>query len=94
MEKDTTHIVGYSIHGKVLVSLLLLLSVSVLAAWLNLGVWIIVIAMLISCIKASIVLSWFMHLKYDLLVFKLMAGMVLTVIVIIFVLLFFDYWFR
>ena len=94
MENNSTHLIEYNVLAKVLIGLLVLLSISVLAAWLNLGVWIIVIAMLISCIKASIVLSWFMHLKYDLLVFKLMAGMVLTVIVIIFVLLFFDYWFR
>jgi cytochrome c oxidase subunit IV len=94
MENENVHIVGYDVIGKVLIALIVLLSVSVLAAWLNLGVWIIVIAMLISCIKASIVLTWFMHLKYDKLVFKLMAGLVLMVIVIIFVLLFFDYWFR
>ena len=73
---------------------MLLLSVSVLAAWLDLKHWTIVIAMTVSCVKAYFVLTYFMHLKFEKLVFRLMVGMVFGLLVVIFVLLFFDYLFR
>jgi cytochrome c oxidase subunit IV len=94
MEGEHHNIVSYSVYGKVLISLIALLALSVLAAWLNLGVWVIVIAMSIAIFKAALVLTWFMHLKYDSILIKVMAGLAILIIIIIFVLLFFDYWFR
>jgi cytochrome c oxidase subunit IV len=94
MTNESLHVSSFDLHGKILISLMVLLSVSVLAAWLDLKQWTIVIAMTVSCIKAYLVLTYFMHLKFEKLVFRLMVGMVFGLLVVIFVLLFFDYWFR
>jgi cytochrome c oxidase subunit IV len=94
METEKVHIIPYPVYAKVLLALLLLTSLTVCAAWLDLKQGIIVIAMLIASVKAFLVLTWFMHLKYDLLLFRLLVGMVALLIFIIFVLLFFDYLFR
>ena len=94
MSNENIHISSYNLLSKVLISLMVLLSVSVLAAWLDFKQWTIVVAMTVSCIKAYLVLTYFMHLKFEKLVFRLMVSMVFGLLVVIFVLLFFDYLFR
>lgn len=52
-------------YFKVIVTLLILTAITVAAAQVNFGPWNTVIAMLIASVKASFVLAFFMHLKYD-----------------------------
>ena len=94
MENSKTHITNYSVYLKVLASLLLLTAITVGVAWFHFENWTIIVAMLIASLKAFLVLTFFMHLKYEKLVLKLMVGMVFLLLVVVFVILFFDYWFR
>ena len=60
------HIVPTKVNAVTLVSLLVLTVVTVLTAkFVDLGDYNLHLAMFISCFKSGIVLSWFMHLKYD-----------------------------
>lgn len=59
------HIVPASTLIKVLVTLLVLTIITVAASRVNFGPWNTVIAMAIASVKAFLVLSIFMHLKYD-----------------------------
>jgi cytochrome c oxidase subunit IV len=59
------HIIPFGIYIKVFAALVCLTILTVFAAQINFGPWNTVIAMLIASIKAGLVLSFFMHLKYD-----------------------------
>ncbi len=64
MEKQH-HIIEYKTQCLVLAALLLLTGITVSASYINLGglnVW---IALLIASVKGSLVLMYFMHLKYE-----------------------------
>lgn len=49
------------------------------------------VAMVVTPIKAALILMWFMHLKYESLVFKLMFLAAVTILAIVMGLTFFDY---
>lgn len=60
------HIVPFSVNLKTFIALVLLTIFTVYTAeYVDLGHFNIVLAMAIAGLKAFIVLSWFMHLKYD-----------------------------
>lgn len=59
------HLMSFATHIKVFVALLVLTFITVLAAQFDFGAMNTVIAMLIATVKACIVMAWFMHLKYD-----------------------------
>jgi cytochrome c oxidase subunit 4 len=60
------HIVPLKTNLITLLSLVGLTIITVLTAkFVDLGDYNLLLAMFIACIKASIVLGWFMHLKYD-----------------------------
>ena len=59
------HIVPLSVYIKVLLSLLTLTALTVAVAQLDFGILNTVIALSIATIKATLVLLFFMHLKYD-----------------------------
>lgn len=62
---SSTHILPLSLYVKVLGALLLLTALTVAVAQMDFGVFNILIAMGIATIKATLVLLFFMHLKYD-----------------------------
>jgi len=94
MSQINQHITSYKTYGIVLASLLALTALTVFVTWFDLESLTIVVALLIASVKVTIVVLYFMHIKHDSLIFKLMVGMVFLLIVIVFVILFFDYLFR
>lgn len=94
MEIAHKHISEYSLYGRILVILLFLTALTVAVAWLDFKELTIIIAMTIASVKAFLVMTYFMHLKYERFVFKTMVIMVFALLAVVFVLLFFDYWFR
>jgi cytochrome c oxidase subunit IV len=60
------HIVPFKVNMITLLSLVCLTVLTVLTAkFVDLGDYNLHLAMFIACVKAFIVFSWFMHLKYD-----------------------------
>jgi cytochrome c oxidase subunit 4 len=94
MEHTQTHITSYRTYGTILVLLLFLTAITITVTWIEAGSFSVGVAMLVACIKASLVLFYFMHLKFDALIFKIFAGMVVLLLTIVFVITFFDYLFR
>jgi cytochrome c oxidase subunit IV len=94
MTHEENHITSYATNAKVLITLLLLTSLTVGAAWFNFNDWNIVIVVAIASTKIFLVLTYFMHLKHEKLIFRIMVGMVFLLLAVVFVILFFDYWFR
>mgnify|MGYP006274309651 FL=1 len=62
---EVGHVVPESLFLKVLIALLVLTVVTVAAAQVDLGKWNIVGALAIATVKASLVIYFFMHGKYE-----------------------------
>ena len=94
MQHGEVHITSYRSHGVILVLLLFLTAITITVNWVDVGKLAIAVAMFVACVKATLVLLYFMHLKFDALVFKLFAAMIFLLLVVVFVITFFDYLFR
>ncbi len=93
-EPHTNHIVSFNSQLKVWIALLLLTWLTVTIAYIDFGRLTLSIALMIAVIKSSIVLTYFMHLKFD---SKILTAFLILVMVIfgVFIgLTFFDYGFR
>jgi len=94
MEHTTPHITSYRSYGIILVILLFLTAITITVTWFDAGSLSVGVAMFIACIKVSLVLLYFMHLKFDELIFKILAAVVIMLLAVVFIITFFDYLFR
>jgi cytochrome c oxidase subunit 4 len=74
--------------------LLVLTGVTITAAGLNLGTLSVMAAIVIAAVKSTLVVLFFMHIKYEDRVFKMMLGLAIFTLVVIMVLTFADVSFR
>jgi len=63
-EEHTEHIVPPGIYAAIITTLLVLTGITVFAAFINLGRFNIVVALVIATLKATLVVLFFMHAKY------------------------------
>ncbi|PKP39087.1 MAG: cytochrome-c oxidase [Bacteroidetes bacterium HGW-Bacteroidetes-15] len=94
MEQENVHVTPYRVYGVILVILLCLTALTILVTWVDAGKFAIAIAMAVACVKATLVLFYFMHLKFDNWLIRALVGLVLLLLIVIFVITFFDYLFR
>jgi cytochrome c oxidase subunit 4 len=93
--EEKFHGMKYRTYVWVWVGLLILTGMTVSMAGMNLGRLSILIVLAIAAFKSGLVLSYFMHLKYETgLLFKLMIPIVLAVLTIFIGLTFTDIAFR
>jgi cytochrome c oxidase subunit 4 len=88
------HIVATKTFVIVWLALLCLTGLTIMAAKLQLGAWSMVANIAIASTKASLVLWFFMHLKYEKRMFKLLLFVPILTITVIIGLTFFDIWYR
>jgi cytochrome c oxidase subunit 4 len=84
----------YRTYVYVWLSLLMLTALTVSVAGLHLTRYAILIAILIATIKAGIVVTFFMHLKHEPFILKLMLFVALLAFTLIALLTFSDVWYR
>ena len=94
MKNHEDHTSSYSLNLKVLLALLILTTISVLAVKFHLGAFTVAVALIIASVKVAIVLTYFMHLKFEDLLLRLMVGGVFLLFAIVVVITFIDYYFR
>lgn len=94
MEHEKPHIIPYSSYLLVLAALLIFTFLSIGITNIELGGLTVTAALVIASLKSYLVLTRFMHLRYDKLYIKLMVGGVLILYVSIIVVNFFDYYNR
>ncbi len=75
-------------------ALLVLTGITIEAAALKMGSWSMAANLVIASTKASLVLWFFMHLKYEKKFFKLLILIPIATITIIIWLTFYDIWYR
>ncbi len=94
MKNHDSHITSYALNLKVLLVLLILTMTSILVIKFHLGAYTVALALILASIKTTIVLTYFMHLKFENLILRLMVGGVFLLFAIIIVITFIDYYFR
>jgi cytochrome c oxidase subunit 4 len=94
MDKNEKHIVNTKTYMFVWAALLCLTGLTIKAAQMKIGEWSMVANIAIASTKASLVLWFFMHLKYEKRLFKLLIFVPLITISIIIGMTFFDIWYR
>ena len=94
MKNHDDHISSFSLNWTVLLILLILTTISVLAIKIHFGAFTVAVALIIASVKAGIVLTYFMHLKFESLLLRLMVGGVFLLFAIVVVITFIDYYFR
>lgn len=84
-------------YGMNLMIWLILISLTVITvavAGIDLGEYTLFVAMLIAAVKSSFVINYFMHIKFDDLLFKIFLILVILVLFVVFVLTGFDVFYR
>lgn len=94
MHPDTIHITPYRTHTWVLVTLLTLTFITITVTWIDLSALTVAVALLIASVKAYIVLTYFMHLKFESSLFRVFVFMVLFIYVLVILFTLSDYMFR
>ncbi len=93
-QKQEQHIVGAKTFVLVWICLLVLTGLTIKAAQMRMGEWSMLANLLIASTKASLVLWFFMHLKYEKKLFKILFLVPVATITIIIGMTFFDIWYR
>jgi len=94
LQESKGHVVGYRVFIAVWLCLLVLTGLTIWIAGLELGNLSTFTAMIIATVKASLVLYFFMHLKYEPPVFRIMALVTVATLTVIILMTFTDVWFR
>jgi cytochrome c oxidase subunit IV len=93
-EEHSHHGPTYGTFIMVWLGLVGLTSITVSVAGFHLGAFTIMVALLIASVKTMLVVNYFMHLKWEMLIFKVFLGVCVIVFIIFTILTFFDYSFR
>ena len=82
MDQEKQHITEYKVYGIVLVVLLLLTGLSIWVTHIDLKAWTVGIALLVTCSMAYIILVYFMHLKFENTLIKILVALVFVLFLI------------
>jgi cytochrome c oxidase subunit 4 len=94
MAEEKHHIIPYKTLLMVLSVLIVLTLLSVEITQIELSRWAAAAALLLAGIKSTFVLLIFMHLKYDLRIFRVMVGLIIALVVVVMIVTMLDYFFR
>jgi cytochrome c oxidase subunit 4 len=94
MNSETVHITSNRTYAWVLIALLTFTFITITVTWIDLSALTVLVAMIIASIKAYIVMSRFMHLKFESSLFRAFVIMVLAIYALVILGTFADYLFR
>ncbi len=94
MANNSSHTTEYVVLARVLLLLMFLTILTISITSYHLGAFTVAITLLIAGTKGYLVLSYFMHLKYESLLLRILVGMVFVLFALIIVITFIDYAYR
>ena len=94
MEKEKHHIVPYRVYFYILLALITMTFMSIGIVHINLGGYSVLGALIFSTVKSILVLTWFMHLKFDQPFLRIMVVFVILVFAALLFITYLDYFFR
>jgi len=89
-----THSHGYGIYVLVWLALIALTSITVTVAGVDFGKLALPIALFIAAVKSALVINYFMHIKFEDPIFKVFLLLSGVTLLVIFILTFFDVFYR
>ncbi|MDP4239292.1 MAG: cytochrome C oxidase subunit IV family protein [Bacteroidota bacterium] len=94
MANNTTHTTEYKVLARVLLVLMFLTFLTISVTSYKLAAFSVTIALLIAGIKGFMVLTYFMHLKYESLLLRILVAMIFVLYAVIVLITFIDYAYR
>ena len=94
MEQEKQHIVTYRTYVYVLLVLIALTIISVAVTSIELGPLTVTVALVLASVKGVLVLTYFMHLKFDHKIFAIMVIGIFAIIIVVILITFLDYYYR
>jgi cytochrome c oxidase subunit IV len=95
MSHEPKHkIVPYRVYFLILLALVTLTFISIGITTIHLGKWTVAGALILASVKTFLVLTYFMHLKFDKPYIRIMVGFVFTIFVVVIIITFLDYLYR
>ncbi len=94
MSGEKHHVVPYRLFVYVLIGLLILTFSSIWITSIELEGYTVAAALLFAVAKSYLVLTYFMHLKYDKPYIKIMVGFVFAIFLVVIIITFLDYLYR
>lgn len=94
MENNKPHITPYSSHLSILIILLALTLISVLVTQIHFSTFSVGVALILASVKVSLVLIFFMHLKHESKMIKVMVAGVFSLFILVVIVTFIDYLLR
>lgn len=94
MENEKQHAVPYKVYVYILVVLIAFTFMSIGITQINLGAYSVLGALIFAMIKSFLVLTYFMHLKFDTLFLRLSVLSIFILLLVVIVITFLDYFYR
>ena len=94
MSEEKHHIVPYRLYLIILLALLALTFASIGITSIELGAYTVAGALIFAIVKSYLVLTYFMHLKYDKPYIRIMVFFVFSIFVVVLVITMLDYLYR
>jgi len=94
MANKTTHTTEYRVLARVLLVLMFLTFVTISVTSYHLAAFAVTVALLIAGTKGFLVLTYFMHLKYESLLLRILVALVFVLYAVIVLITFIDYAYR
>lgn len=94
MENEKQHISPYRSHAVILIILLTFTFISVLVTQINFSTFSVGVALTLASAKVTLVLIYFMHLKYESKIIRGMVAGVFALFAIVVLITFIDYLLR
>ena len=91
---DHDHSIGYGTYVLVWLILMALTSLTVAVAGINLGGYILIVALLVAAVKSALVIQIFMHIKFEDPIFRVFLVITGLILVVVFALTSFDIFYR
>jgi cytochrome c oxidase subunit 4 len=85
---------GFGIYILIWLGLISLTVITVSLAGLNLTGLTVITALTIATIKSALVMNYFMHIKYETMIFKVFIAVCIIIFIVMIVLTFFDLTYR
>lgn len=94
MANNTTHTTEYRVLARVLLALMFFTFLTISVTAYHLAAFSVAVALLIAGVKGFLVLTYFMHLKYESLLLRILVAMVFAIYAVIILITFIDYAYR
>ena len=94
MANNVSHITEYKTLARVVLVLMFLTFLTIIVTSFHLGAFSVTVALLIAGVKAFMILTYFMHLKYESVLLRVLVAMIFVLYAVIVLITFIDYAYR